>query len=57
MENMDDAQLFGRVLKVKLAKPNAIATQSIWAQREQQQAETDIAQQEQQLRGPALPTA
>ena len=32
--NMDDSQLFGRVLRVKLAKPNAIQQQSVWAQQE-----------------------
>ena len=33
-DNMDDSQMYGRVLKVKIAKPNAIQQQSVWAQQE-----------------------
>ena len=31
-DNMDDAAMYGRVLRVKVAKPNAIQQQSVWAQ-------------------------
>ena len=33
-DNMDDSQMYGRVLRVKVAKPNAIQQQSVWAQQE-----------------------
>ena len=33
-DNMDDSQMYGRVLRVKIAKPNAIQQQSVWAQQE-----------------------
>ena len=33
-DNMDDSQMYGRVLRVKVAKPNAIQQQSVWAQKE-----------------------
>ena len=29
-DNMDDSQMYGRVLRVKVAKPNAIEQQSVW---------------------------
>lgn len=32
LENMNDSELFGRILRVNLAKPNAIKSQAVWAQ-------------------------
>lgn len=31
MDNMMDAELFGRVLKVNIAKPNAMKSQAVWS--------------------------
>ena len=45
LDNMDDAALFGRVLKVKLAKPNAMASQSVWAQQDEQRKEGEQRQE------------
>ena len=42
--NLDEGQLFGRTLRVKLAKPNAIATQSVWAQKEEESKESEEQQ-------------
>jgi len=33
-DNMDDSAMYGRVLRVKVAKPNAIQQQSVWGQQE-----------------------
>mmetsp|Transcript_23208 Transcript_23208/g.32786 ORF Transcript_23208/g.32786 Transcript_23208/m.32786 type:complete len:184 (-) Transcript_23208:33-584(-) len=35
MDNMNDSELHGRVLKVNVAKPNAIKNQAVWAQADQ----------------------
>lgn len=32
MENMSDSEMHGRVLKVNVAKPNAIKNQAVWAE-------------------------
>lgn len=43
--NMDDSQMYGRVLRVKVAKPNAIQQQSVWAQKEDTEGEEGQGQQ------------
>ena len=45
-DNMDDSQMFGRVLRVKIAKPNAIQQQSVWAQQEAADEETQQSREQ-----------
>ena len=44
MDNLDEGELFGRVLRIKLAKPNAIAQQSVWATQEEDRKEKEEAE-------------